>query len=172
MPQEERWHGRDRIYSAWHRRKSTQRYVGIEAAQTLAMIDTDACMWVEYSDGDKEPVALMETAQDVGQNIKPATVLKRLVQRCFPILPAYVVLYQVSDGMNPAEIETHDIQMFRVKRIWPEPETPWIKLSPTQWANHLCNIRRWGAHLGETGVRERLPSPPVALGDLFKRNGA
>lgn len=135
------------------------------------MIDTDAVLWVEYDDGDKEPVALMETAQDVGQSIKPATVLKRLASRCFPLLPAYVVLYQVSEAINPATANIRDIQMFRIKRIWPEPETNWNKLTPTQWANHLCALRRWGASKTETGIRERLPSPPYEMGPLFNDGG-
>ena len=46
MPHEEVTGTRDRTYSAWHRRMSTRRYVGIEAAQTLCMIDLDASLYV------------------------------------------------------------------------------------------------------------------------------
>ena len=64
MSQEERHGTRDRSYSAWHRRQSTRRYIGIEKATLLAMIDLDASLYVEYDDGTKEPLALIETAQD------------------------------------------------------------------------------------------------------------
>ena len=70
MPHEEVTGTRDRTYSAWHRRMSTRRYVGIEAAQTLGMIDLDASLYVEYDDSTKEPLALIETARDVGQEFK------------------------------------------------------------------------------------------------------
>src|SRR5688500_12286183 len=73
MSQEERFGTRDRSYSAWHRRNSTRRFVGIERAQTLAMIDLDASLYVEYDDATKEPIALIETAIDCGQEFKPAT---------------------------------------------------------------------------------------------------
>ena len=49
--QEEKYGTRDRAYSAWHRRKSTRRFIGIEHAQLLAMIDLDASLYVEYDDG-------------------------------------------------------------------------------------------------------------------------
>lgn len=79
--QEERYGTRDRTYSAWHRRLSTRRFVGIDRAQLLAMIDLDASLYVEYDDRTKEPVALIETARDVGQEHKPVTVTRRLAVR-------------------------------------------------------------------------------------------
>lgn len=68
--QEERFNIRDLTYSAWHRRLSTRRFVGIEKAQSLAMIDLDGALYIEYDDGSKRPVALIETAIDVGQHTK------------------------------------------------------------------------------------------------------
>ena len=146
MSQEERHNTRDRSYSAWHRRNSTRRFVGIELAQSLAMIDLDASLWVEYDDGSKEPLALIETAIDHGQHIKPATVTKKLAQRCVPTLPAYTLLYTLSDSLNPADPQWQDISSFRVRRLWPEPETVWESLSPKQWADRLCVLRTWSAH--------------------------
>jgi hypothetical protein len=43
--QEERFGNRDRTYSAWHRRSSVRRFVGIEKAQLLAMIDLDGALY-------------------------------------------------------------------------------------------------------------------------------
>lgn len=56
------------------------------------MIDLDGALYAEYDDRDREPLALIETARDVGQKTKACTVTARLAQRSG--LPAYVVLYQ------------------------------------------------------------------------------
>jgi hypothetical protein len=141
MSQEERFGSRDRTYSAWHRRHSTRRYIGIEAAQSLAMIDVDVSLYVEYDDGTKEPLALIETAVDCGQEFKTATVTKRLAMRSRPLLPAYVVLYKPAPWCNPADPAWPDIASFRVRRIWPEPVTPWELLTPQEWATRLYHLR-------------------------------
>lgn len=146
MSQEERFNTRDRSYSVWHRRNSTRRFVGIERAQVLAMIDLDAMLYVEYDDNSKEPLALIETAIDIDQAFKPATVTKRLAQRCFPTIPAYVLLYRLSEQRNPADARCQDIERFRVRRLWPEPETNWEVLTPKQWADRLCVLRAWCAN--------------------------
>lgn len=145
MSQEERYNTRDRSYSAWHRRESTRRFVGIERAQVLAMIDLDASLYVEYDDGSKEPLALVETAIDVGQDIKPSTVTKNLAKRCIPAIRAYILLYKLCADRNPADTRWQDIDQFRVRRIWPEPETGWKIMSPGEWAETLCRIRQWAA---------------------------
>lgn len=146
MSQEERYDTRDGAYSAWHRRESTRRFVGIERAQTLSMIDLDAPLYVEYDDKTKHPIALIETAIDVGQETKPATVTKNLARGRNPELRAYVVLYKLSKQQkNPANPRWQDIEQFRVRRIWPEPETPargWKVLTPGEWANWLVEIRK------------------------------
>lgn len=145
MAQEEILGTRDRAYSAWHRRMSTQRFVGIERAQTLAMIDLDASLYVEYDDGSKEPLALVETAIDIGQAVKIATVTKKLARRCQPVVPAYTLLYTLSTFPNPADHNWKDIDRFRIRRIWPEPEMPWKIVGPKEWANMLVALREWGA---------------------------
>ena len=103
MAQEEVYGTRDRIYSAWHRRMSTRRFVGIEKAQTLAMIDLDASLYVEYDDKTKEPIAIMEIARDVGQISKTSTVTRNLARKAG--LLAYTVLYKPSEKKNPADLE-------------------------------------------------------------------
>lgn len=145
MSQEERYGTRDRTYSAWHRRRSTGRFVGIERAQTLHMIDLDASLYVEYDDGTKEPLALIETATDVGQPWKPSTVTRKLAARCVPTLPAYVVLYRKSRESNPADPAANDISGFRVRRIHPHEQQFWIELTPQQWAEKLVKLRDWSA---------------------------
>lgn len=141
--QEEKYGNRDRTYSAWHRRLSTRRFVGLERAQALAMIDLDAALYVEYEEGSKHPVALIETALDVGQAHKSATVTMRLAKLAG--LPCYCVLYRAADSPNPADPEWPDIQSFRVKRLWPQPESTWRNVLPSEWAQALLNIRGWYA---------------------------
>jgi hypothetical protein len=150
--QEEQFNSRDRSYSAWHRRASTRRFVGIEKAQTLAMIDLDASLYVEYDDGTKEPLALIETAMDRGQDFKPATVTKKLAMRCVPPVAAYVILYTLSATTNAADSRWQDISRFRVKRLWPKPEANWRIMSPEEWARCLVRLREWGANKLDQGL--------------------
>lgn len=146
MSQEERFGSRDRTYSAWHRCMSTQRFVGIEAAQTLAMIDLDAALYVECDEDTYEPLALIETARDVGQDRKVAIATKRLAMRTSPVVPAFTLLYTVSNQPNPhAKFGEFDIERFRVRRIWPEPETVWESVTPGEWALRLVKLRQWCA---------------------------
>ena len=143
MSQEEIYNSRDRTYSAWHRRLSTGRFVGIEKAQLLSMIDLDASLFVEYDDGTKEPLALIETAQDVGQSYKTATVTLKLAQKAS--LPCFVVLYSNSNIPNPADNKWPDVLQFRVKRLWPKYEKDWRILTPQEWAENLLRMRDWQA---------------------------
>lgn len=141
MSQEERYGTRSRVYSAWHRRNSTRRFVGIEQAQLLAMIDLDSSLYVEYDDDTKEPLVLIETARDVGQNWKSATVTARLAERTHPPIRAYCLLYKESNTPNPADLEVNDIESFRVRRVWPDPMREWTKFTPEEWAKTLLKIR-------------------------------
>lgn len=143
MTQEEKYNQRERSYSAWHRYKSTRRFVGIENAQLLSLIDLDAALYVEYDDETKEPLALIETARDIGQSHKTASVTLRLAQRAD--LPCYVVLYTLSDAPNPADSNWLDISKFRVMRLHPKPEKRWRTLTPQEWADGLLKIRAWKA---------------------------
>jgi hypothetical protein len=105
------------------------------------MIDVDALLHVEYEDGTRHPAALIEYAADEGNNYKCATVLQNLAKRCNPLVEAYVVLYKRSTQPNPANREFPDIVGFRVKRLWPEPETDWHEMTPEEWAWALWEIR-------------------------------
>ena len=143
MAQEEVYGTRDRSYSAWHRRNSTRRFIGIENAQLLAMIDLDASLYVEYDDGTKEPLALIETARDVGQPYKTATVTQKLA--IMANIPCFVVLYRLSEMPNPADSQWSDIESFRVKRLHPKPMDKFELCTPQQWAERLLKMREWKA---------------------------
>ena len=143
MAQEEKYGSRPPEYSVWHRRLSTRRFVGIESAQRLAMIDIDVCPWVEYDDDTKEPLALIETAQDVGQDRKISTVTARLAKRAN--IPAFVLLYRLSATPNPADVAFHDIASFRYQRLHPKVSLRWVHCTPKEWAEVLLRIRTWSA---------------------------
>lgn len=141
--QEEKYGTRDMSYSAWHRRNSTQRFIGIENAQLLSMIDLDVMMFVEYDESSRWPVALIEVAQDVGQSYKTATVTKNLA--IMAKIPSAVLLYRLSKDENPGAPGYKDIEMFRYKRIYPDEQYQWTECTPELWAKNLIEIRKAGA---------------------------
>lgn len=139
--QEEKYGERDMSYSAWHRQRSLARYVGIEKAQLLSMIDLDGCIYIEYDKENREPLALVETAIDIDQPVKISTVTRGLAVKAG--LPAYKVLYRISQNENPSNPGVFDIDRFRVKRLTPYEEREWRVLTPMEWANQLEAIRNW-----------------------------
>src|SRR5258708_13885845 len=120
MSQEERFGTRDRTYSAWHRRASLGRFIGADRAQLVSMCDIDAALWLEHDDLTKEPLALIETARDLGQPFKSGTVLLHLARRAR--LPAYVVRFRIVDRTNPPDAPCQDLVPFPVRPISPPPE--------------------------------------------------
>lgn len=108
---------------------------------TENVFDRVTSIYVEYDDVTKEPLALIETAIDQGQQFEMSTAIKQLAMRISPTVPAYVVLYTPAPWRNPADPAWPDIASFRVRRIWPEPVTQWEKLSPQEWAERLCRLR-------------------------------
>lgn len=144
MAQEEKTGERDLTYSCWHRAKSTSRFVDDAQAKGLGMIDIDVPLYVEYQDGTKEPIAIFETARDIGQDYKCATVTKRLAERAGLI--AAIVLYKPSQTPNPANPSLPDIESFRVLPLLkkggiPVERSEWLVYSPEEWAKQLCKIR-------------------------------
>ena len=107
------------------------------------MIDLDAALYIEFDGNSREPLALIETARDVGQANKCATVTTRLAMRAG--LPCFVLLYRVARTANPADPTTLDIASFRVRRLWPRPERGWRSVTPREWARALMRIRQWAA---------------------------
>jgi hypothetical protein len=166
LSQEERYGQRDLSYSAWHRVRSIARYVGFEAAQGLKMIDQDVTLYLELDGLCRSPLALIETAQDVGQENKPASATARLASLCG--LPAFAVLYKPAQCPNPADPREFDIEAFRVRRIWPSPEHEWRTLTPEQWAKGLMQIRRWSAARIDVAANDAEWEKPPHQGTLFQ----
>jgi hypothetical protein len=121
-----------------------RRVAGIcRAPSTLSVIDVDHALWVEYADGTKEPLMLIESALDVGQDRKATSVIRHLAERAN--LPAYTVLYTPAVHANAGDRRVADIERFRVRRVWPDAKLEWRTLTPQQWAERLLVIRARGA---------------------------
>lgn len=92
----------------------------------LTVIDID---WVEYCRYCRKPLALIETARDIGQDTKSADVLSRVGDLAG--LPVWVALYR--DTPN-------GIQAFRVRMVSPK-QTMWRAITAKQWFDILCELR-------------------------------
>ncbi|MGH9847778.1 MAG: hypothetical protein ACREEM_54520, partial [Blastocatellia bacterium] len=143
----------DQCYPAWHRAASVGRFLELGEARALSCIDLDAALYVEYENAGRVPVVLIETMMDRWpddpQPFKPATVLQNLAR--LADLPAYTVAYLPSRKPNAADPRWPDIVRFRVRRLWPQPETGWRTLTPAQYAAGLRKARVWS----ESRVRAR-----------------
>lgn len=131
---------RDRAYGVWHRARSIGRFIGHRQAESLTMADLDSVLFVEYGYSGKLPLALVEVARGIGQE-KPAGVIRELAKMAN--IPAFVALYTPAPRPNPISPAWHDIDQFRVRRLWPNPENVWRVLSPAEWADALVQIRDW-----------------------------
>ena len=140
VPGAERYVYRDRSYGNWHRAASISRFLPADAARTLTMVDLDSVLFAEYDWPIKIPLCLVEVARDIDQE-KPAGVIRKLAELAG--IPAYVALYTLRAASNPGARNWPDIERFRVKRLWPDPEAGWRVLTPQQWADALVQIRGW-----------------------------
>lgn len=132
MSDRERYGTRCSAYSNWHRIDSIQRFVGPAMARHLTMIDVDS---LEYCSSCRKPVAVIETARDVGQAAKPSLVTLRLAQAAN--VPGFTLLYTLASrrfGEHP------DIERFRVKVIAPIEDREWRFLSPEAWARWIVRM--------------------------------
>lgn len=144
-------------YSSWHRTGSLRRYLGRDLAATILLTDIDHTMWCEYG-GEHQPLLLVESAMDIGQD-KQASVIQQLARRAD--LPAYVVLWQRAQQPSASDERFADIERFRVRRVWPNPEAEWSVLTPQQWAERLLILRaRGAAKLDSKPSRPALPQFP------------
>jgi hypothetical protein len=155
---------RDPIYSLWHRLRYINRFIGRERAQLLTMVDLDASLWIEWDDGVKEPVALIETAKDSKDGKeKRYYIIQGLARRVVPTIPAWVVLYQPSRTNWLIPYKIRDIELFRVKRVWPNPQArdKWTIFTPKEYAEMLVRVRKRSEDL-------RSESSSTNNADLFR----
>lgn len=143
MSRYERHGSRSLVYSKWHR-----FYLGDQEP----MIDLDG---VEYcmERGCFKPLALIETARDIGQPQKATTVLRRLAEQSGVL--ALCVLYTVIPGTDEdvgcmckprATLDgcSHGISSFRVRRVFPEPpagKRGFSRMKPEEFRDRLRQVR-------------------------------
>jgi hypothetical protein len=145
---------RDRSYGIWHRSKSIARFLKQRQANALTMADLDSVLFAEYDYPNKLPLCLIEVGQDIGQE-KSTGVITNLAR--LANIPAYVALYSHAEHQNPTNTNWPDINRFRIKRLWPQPEQDWRTLTPEQWAKALVQIRSW--QLRRFNVQEAANDP-------------
>lgn len=124
---------RDLAYSNWHRQACPER---------VSMIDVDG---LEYCRRCRTPLALIETALDYGQSVKPTTALEALSLAAN--VPAFCVLYAKSD--EPCDFDrrkkcrrigcSHGIAAFRVRRIRPN-STGYMPWTPVEFCDFLVRL--------------------------------
>lgn len=124
---------RDLAYSNWHRQFCPER---------VSMIDVDG---LEYCRRRRSPLALIETALDYGQAVKPTSALEQLSLAAN--VPAFCVLYTKTDERCDFDRRnrckrlgcSHGIAAFRVRRIRPAPTSynPW---TPEGFRDFLINL--------------------------------
>jgi len=121
MTRWERTGKRDLTYSRWHR--------NIEPMDrnSLPYIDIDA---VEYCPICKQPLALLELAEDVGQEYKATTVLRKLAE--LSGLPAFLVFYRKDQSGR--------IVHFRLRQVSPIYKD-WKSLTPNEYVAFLYYLR-------------------------------
>ena len=116
MSLKERYGTRDLAYSSWHRTLPNH----------ITYIDVDCC---EYCNFCKSPLALIETAIDVGQPFKATTIMKRMAEKMN--VPAYIVLYKLDQDKK--------LLFFNVKQIHPK-YTNFFKLEISSWGKRLIDL--------------------------------
>lgn len=141
MSREERFGTRSPVYSRWHR---------YALPDSHGMIDLDG---VEYCRTCNRTILLVEVARDVGQAIKPATVLRNLANDANVM--AIVLLYTPDPDVDQAtgcgcqssrltvSGCTHGILSFRLQRIDQRATSrAWQFFTVGQYVAALEEIRR------------------------------
>jgi len=119
MSRQERWGTRDLTYSRWHR----------TLPDDITYIDLDG---VEYCQRCYKILALVETAQDVGQEYKATTVLRRVAEGHKDMPLGILILYKKGDvGLERA----------RVKRVAPG-FGEWVLADAVELGDFLIKIHR------------------------------
>jgi hypothetical protein len=137
----------DIAYSEAHRHALPELYERI--GHRLDVADRD---WTEFCHHCKEPLAVIETVRDVGQDIrdKATTVTRRLANRAQ--LRAWLVAWRVE---RPEAVQrridelgrellalqaAHPIVSFKVRELCPPGKV--IELSPREWWEHVLLVHR------------------------------
>lgn len=119
MSRDERYGTRDLTFSKWHRYALPDR---------ATCIDLD---FLEYCQRCRAPLALIETARDVGQPFKPTIVMKRLAATA--TVPAYLILYKLDPNAE------WGISHMRVAQVYPG-QSELRKVSPEELGALITSV--------------------------------
>lgn len=86
--------------------------------------------------------------------------------RTHPVVPAYILLYSEAGNRNPADRQWADIESFRYRRLWPEPETAWQTVTPFEWCQMLVQLREWSARKVDQQIDASRADNPQNEADL------
>src|SRR5690606_23866370 len=139
---EERTGTRDLTYSRWHRPKSIRRYLSVEQAAKLTVIDID---WCEACWRCAAPLALIETQRSTKgpKNARIMTELAKLAQ-----LPAFSVGYHVGEVGGE-----EDCIAFYVTQLWPYADARRVvTMTAQQYAEWLWSLRSKHECAGEAAA--------------------
>lgn len=157
MSRYERYEQRDRAYSNWH------RYACSDDAFMVDIDGLESCSRPRC----RTPLLLVETARDVGQDIKPSTALVGLAAKAD--VPAVILLWKPSETWRPepphCECQAlrrkipgcdHGIASFRARHIYPR-STRWKVCTAEQiaaWIDRLHAAHNASHHttIGGKGV--------------------
>lgn len=145
-PLEEQYGNRDGelLYSRWHRPASMRRFVGVDVADAMSMINIDHIYrcdrWASYCGHCRRTQLIVESALDFGQSDKVARVTARLASDLrIPAVALVALITPTADGQ--------DIERFRVKQVAPlgaihERLRGWQEFSPQKYVDLLVWFRR------------------------------
>lgn len=146
MSRPRRFAHEDLSYSQWHRHALPELYG--RRGHRFDVVDRD---WSEFCHFCREPLALVETLRDIGQDIADKNVRQTVRWAELAGKEAYVAAFRVE---RPAEIQARIDQLerevrrleasypivgFRVQQLWPQRSTV-IDLAPEEWAKVIRDI--------------------------------
>lgn len=121
-------HFTHKVFNNWHR---------YALSDDATMIDIDG---LEYCRRCRWPLAFIESAHDIGQSVKPVTVLRTLAK--VTGIDTYVILFSVDEAARDREDWANACTSFRVRRVYPPPETEWLTMNPARMDAFLMGLRR------------------------------
>ena len=147
---EEKYNTRDRVYSWWHR-SSLPDFCDAIDLDLLEVCHNTSC---------RLPLALMETARDVGQTSKNHYITKQIAELLK--IHGYVVLYQrecsdmgrlkiIEQTIQELENEKKSITelgKLRVQRIDGRINAPFVNYTPDEWGKVLIGIHKSHSLIG------------------------
>ena len=128
---------RDLTFNTWHRKGSIMRFVSDEDAGDLFANDIDL---VERDRITGLAVIYHEIGMDIGQANKQSLDIQRQARQAGVV--GLLTLYKVASWRNPADQRFFDVERFRTRRIWPEPQEEFTIMTPDKYAHYINSLSK------------------------------